>query len=62
MSIISNKDTIFLSAFDYNLGEYGHQVEGIHIFPSANRWENRSSEHNIGSSFEGLQLEESKDL
>jgi hypothetical protein len=54
-SIISNRDTIFLSAIlDYTLGEYGHQVQEIYNFPSTDRWVDKSSQQDTGSTFEGL--------
>jgi hypothetical protein len=46
---------------DYTLGEDGHQVEDIYNFPFSDRCTYISSEHDIGSVFEGLQLDESKD-
>jgi hypothetical protein len=45
---------------DYTLGEDGHQVEEIYSFPSTDRWANKSSKQDIGSSFEGLQSKHSK--
>jgi hypothetical protein len=44
------------------LGEDEHQVEDIYNLSFDERWEGKSSEHDISLSFEGLQLEASMDL
>jgi hypothetical protein len=43
---------------DYTLGENGHQIEDIYNFPSTKfGWVEKSSEYDISSNFEWLQLD-----
>jgi hypothetical protein len=47
---------------EYTLGEYGREFEEIYNIPSIERWVDRSIQHEISTTFEGLQTEESKYL
>ena len=53
---------IFQCLLDYTMGEYVHEVKDIYNIPSIDRWEDKSSHHNFGASFEELQSEASKDM
>jgi hypothetical protein len=44
------------------VGEDGHLAEEVYNFPSTDRWAYRSSQHDFGATFEGLQLEASEGL
>jgi len=44
------------------VGKDGHKVEEIYNIPSIDKWTGKSSQHEFGAAFEGLQLGALKDL